>query len=412
MPPSYVQSGKAMHILNTVQAYYPFQEKGGPVVKVRAIALGLSRRGHDGAVLTADFGFLPSLAPTMKAEKCRWGWCASEQNVEAIFLPTRWRYRALTFNPGMIKYCSTSLAKYDVVHVYGLYDLFGPTVAYFCRRHHIPYVVEPMGMFRPIVRSFRVKKLYHAVFGNRLLRHAYRVIATSEQEKQELVAGGIDPARIVVRRNGIDVPASLPPAGSFREKWGIAPQTRMVLFLGRLVSKKSPDLLLDAFALWRRETADAANSILVLAGPEENDGYSSNLKSRAAALGIGNSVLFTGPLYDDAKWAAYQDADVFVLPSQNENFGNSAAEAMACAVPVIVTDQCGIAPIIDGRTGLVVPHNSGAIAQALKTLFENPGLAAQFRDACPNVVRDLSWEQPLSDMEAIYRQAVSQAQAA
>ncbi|HVB36790.1 MAG TPA: glycosyltransferase, partial [Candidatus Acidoferrales bacterium] len=304
------------------------------------------------------------------------------------------------------------LTKYDVVHVYGLYDLFGPTAAYFCRRRRIPYVVEPMGMFRPIVRSFRVKKLYHTLFGNRLLRHAYRVIATSEQEKQELVAGGIDPARIVVRRNGIDIPASLPPVGSFRERWGIAPQTRMVLFLGRLVSKKSPDLLLDAFALWHREAQDAPNSILVLAGPEEDVGYSSDLESHAAALGIGESVLFTGPLYDDAKWAAYQDANVFVLPSQNENFGNSAAEAMACGTPVIVTDQCGIAPIIDGRAGLVVAHDSRAIAQALKTLLENPGLAAQFRDACPNVVRDLSWEQPLSDMEAIYRQAVSEAQAA
>ena len=396
-----------MHILKTVQAYYPFQEKGGPVVKVRAIAQGLARRGHGVTVLTADFGFAPSLAPTMKAEKCRWGWCAHEGGVEAIFLRSRWRYRALTLNPGVLKYCSASLAKYNCVHIYGLYDLFGPAAAFFCGRHHIPYVVEPMGMFRPIVRNFRMKKFYHAVFGNRLLRSAYRVIATSEQEKRELVTGGINPARVVVRRNGIEVPASLPPAGSFREKWAIAPQTRIVLFLGRLVPKKSPDLLLDAFALWRRETPDTANSVVVFAGPEEGDGYSSGLRSRAAALGIGNSVLFTGPLYDEAKWAAYRDADVFVLPSQNENFGNSAAEAMVCGTPVIVTDQCGIAPIIDGRAGLVVPHNSNAIAGALNALLENPDLAVRFRDACPGVVRGLSWEQPLSQMEEIYRDAVS-----
>lgn len=392
-----------MHILKTVQAYYPFQEKGGPVVKVRAIALGLAQRGHNVTVLTADFGFNPSLAPTMKAEECRWGWCAHEQGVETVFLRSRWHYRALTLNPGVIKYCRVSLAKFDAVHIYGLYDLFGPPVAFFCRRHRIPYVVEPMGMFRPIVRNVRVKRIYHAVFGERLLRSAYRVIATSEQEKQELVTGGIDSVRIVVRRNGINVPVSLPPRGSFRQKWAIPQQAKLVLYLGRMVSKKSPDLLIEAFALWRRQTSAVPNAVLVLAGPEENNGYSARLKSLAATSDIADRVLFTGPLYDAAKWAAYQDADVFVLPSQNENFGNSAAEAMACGTPVIVTDQCGIAPVISGRAGLVVRHDSHALAGALKTLLQDGQIAAEFRDACPGIVRGLSWEQPLSEMEEIYR---------
>ncbi|HLJ40472.1 MAG TPA: glycosyltransferase, partial [Candidatus Acidoferrales bacterium] len=195
---------------------------------------------------------------------------------------------------------------------------------------------------------------------------------------------------------------------AFREKWTISPQTRIVLFLGRLVSKKSPDVLLEAFAFWRRETLHAADSLLVFAGPEERDGYLTRLKSLAVASGIADNVLFTGPLYDDAKWAAYRDANVFVLPSQNENFGNSAAEAMACGTPVIVTDQCGIAPIVDGRSGLVVPHDSRAIASALKKLLNDDALAGQFRDACPGVVRGLSWEQPLFQMEAIYRDVISE----
>ncbi len=169
--------------------------------------------------------------------------------------------------------------------------------------------------------------------------------------------------------------------------------------------------MLEAFALWRRETLHAADSVLVLAGPEERDGYLTRLKSLAVASDIADNVLFTGPLFDDAKWAAYRDADVFVLPSQNENFGNSAAEAMACGTPVIVTDQCGIAPVVEGRAGLVVPHDSRAIANALKLLLDGGSLADQFRDACPGVVRGLSWEQPLSQMEAIYRDVISEVSA-
>jgi len=401
----------SMRILKTVQAYYPFQEKGGPVVKVRAIALGLAHRGHRIMVVTADFGFEPSLAPTMNAERCRWGWQAREQGVETIFLRSCGHYRAVTLNPGTMNFFAASVKSYEVVHIYGLYDLLGPAVAFSCRRHSIPYVVEPMGMFRPIVRNLRLKRLYHVLLGNRLLRGAYRVIATSEQEKQELVSGGIDPMRIVVRRNGVDVPASMPRAGSFREKWAIAPQTRTILYLGRMVAKKGPDLLLEAYALWRRESRDSVSAVLVLAGPEERDGYSARLKALAEELGIRANVLFTGPLYDDAKWAAYRDADVFVLPSRNENFGNSAAEAMACGTPVIVTDQCGIAPIVNGRTGLVVPYDSNAVSGALKTLLENSALAAEFRDACPGVARDLSWEEPLSQMEELYRSALADAPA-
>lgn len=401
-----------MRILKIVQSYYPFQEKGGPVVKVRAIALGLAARGHAVTVLTADYGFEPAMVPNLRAEKGRWGWQMQERGVDAIFLRTFGHYRAVTFNPSLIRCVAQLVPNFDCVHIYGLYDFLGPAIARDCRRLRVPYVVEPMGMFRPIVRNLRLKKLYHAVFGKRLLRGTYRVIATAEQEKQELAAGGIAPARVVVRRNGIDVPAQMPERGSFRGKWKIEPQTRIVLFLGRVVAKKSPDLLLEAFARMRREAPDTKNSVLVLAGPAEEDSYAANLKSQAAALGISESVLFTGPIYDEAKWAAYCDADVFVLPSQNENFGNSAAEAMACGAPVIVSDQCGIAPLIEGRAGLVVSHDVRAVADALKSLLQGDRLAQEFRDACPGVVRDLSWDEPLTQMEELYCEAASNAKPA
>ena len=70
---------------------------------------------------------------------------------------------------------------------------------------------------------------------------------------------------------------------------------------------------------------------------------------------------FSGPIFGDDKWAAYRDADVFVLPSRNENFGNTAAEAVAAGTPVIVTEQCGIAPHLKDIAGLVVPHDDASL---------------------------------------------------
>ncbi|HEV2489367.1 MAG TPA: glycosyltransferase [Candidatus Acidoferrales bacterium] len=395
-----------MRILKVVQAYFPFQEKGGPVVKVRSIALGLAARGHSVTVLTSNYRFPSFPAAGFLPEKCKWGWRAEERGVSAIYLRSWGEYRALTFNPAVVSFASGSVSDFDLAHIYGLYDLLGPVVGFFFRSRKVPYVVEPMGMYRPIIRNLQMKRLYHRLLGNRLLRGAHRLIATSELEEKELIAGGIQPARIAVRRNGLEAPESLPLPGSFRRQWQIPPQTKLILYLGRLISKKSPDLLLEAFARWRRKTNGGEDSVLVLAGPEEGNGYGTRLKSLAASAGIARSVLFTGHLYDDAKWAAYRDADVFVLPSQNENFGNSAAEAMACGTPVIVTDRCGIAPLVRQDAGLVVQHDPAAVANALELLLKDAGLAARLRARSAETARSLSWDEPLSQMEALYSEAV------
>lgn len=393
-----------MRILKVVQSYFPFQDRGGPVVKVRAIARGLSRRGHQVMVLTADLGFSEQNASGLRAEPSRWGWRAVEDGVEATYLTTMGHYRALTLNPHVLGFCRAFLRQFDLVHVYGLYDLLGPSVGYFCRRQGILYVVEPMGMSRPIIRSLWLKDIYHQFLGNRLVRGARLLIATSEQERQELLDHGLEVSRIVVRRNGIDLPPGLPTRGEFRRRLGISLNAKLILFLGRLVSKKSPDLLIEAFAQWRRMARHSEDSMLVLAGPDEGDGFSVKLREMVDRLLLNRYVVFAGPLYDDAKWSAYCDADVFVLPSQNENFGNTAGESVACGTPVIVTDQCGIAPITGGRAGIVVPHSVEALEQALETLLSNPRLRQTFHDGCAAVTRQLSWDEPVAQMESLYMQ--------
>ena len=199
-----------MRILKVVQSYFPFQDRGGPVMKVRALARGLARRGHQVAVLTADLGWaqqngkgLPPAAQGMKAEPDRRGWRAVEDGVEATYLKSVGHFRSATFNPGIVGFCRDSLSQFDIVQIYGLYDLLGPAAGYFCRRRGIPYVLEPMGMHLPIVRSIRLKRLYHFMLGAHLIRQSSVLIATSEQEKRELIAGGLSPSKIALRRNGI-----------------------------------------------------------------------------------------------------------------------------------------------------------------------------------------------------------------
>ena len=131
---------------------------------------------------------------------------------------------------------------------------------------------------------------------------------------------------------------------------------------------------------------------LILAGPEGETGYLAYLRAKARAMGVEHRVLFTGPLYGEDKKAALADAWAFALPSRYENFGNAAAEAIACGTPAIVSDRCGIAPLVNQRAGLVTSYDSGALARSLRELLGNAELYQQLRAGCREVADEISWE--------------------
>ena len=390
-----------MRILNVTQTYAPFHEFGGPPVKVRALSEGLARLGHQVTVLTADWGLEKRLpAETKNADRSPFGWRQEVNGVQAIYLPTWFKYRTLSWNPAVKRFCRARLQNFDVAHIFGLYDFLGPAVAKACEARNLPYVVEPIGMFVPIVRSFRMKRLYQGMFGRGMLAGAAAVIATSEQEATELTEGGVPREKIVLRRNGVERPMDFPARGAFRKAKGIAADARMVLFLGRLSAKKGPDVLLRAFSTLPERLAGRPLQ-LVFAGPDES-GMKARLGRLAAELGTNSRVRFSVSLYGEEKWAAYRDADVFVLPSQNENFGNTAAEAAAAGTPVIVTERCGIAPLFAEEGAPVVAYDADAVARALRQALEDEEQRARIAAGCARVAAKLGWENPVREMEILY----------
>ncbi len=363
---------------------------------------GLPSVGNEVTVLTPDWGLETrmSAAEASGADRGPFGWKRVENGVTAIYLPTWLRYRSVSWNPAVKRFCRARLQNFDLAHIYGLYDFLGPAVAAACVMRKIPYVLEPIGMFVPIVRSLRLKRIYHTFFGRRLFEEASAIVATSEQEVEELVSGGVAREKIALRRNGVEVPASWPQRGTFRKGLGITDGAKVILFLGRLSAKKSPELLLESFASLLKEGGE--NKLhLVFSGPDDS-GMKARLAQMAEQSGVAQRVHFTGAIFGKEKWAAYRDADVFVLPSQNENFGNTAAEAMAAGTPVVVTEQCGIAPILADVAGLVVPHDTGALARAIRAVLNDSELRSRLVAGCSTVTARLGWEEPVREMEALY----------
>jgi glycosyltransferase involved in cell wall biosynthesis len=394
----------AMRILKIVPAYYPFREMGGPVTKVSGLARCLVQRGNRVTVLTPDLGLRAHDYSTFRIERCPCGWKWEQEGVEVIYLSTLARYRAITLNPHVAGFCRNSLTGFDLVHFYGLYDLLGPAVSYFCRHRAVPYMIEPMGMYRPIDRSFRLKLLWHRTIGNAFWRNAAKIVATSEMEQQELLADGTPSSKVVVRYNGIDSKslAPLPPRGTFRAKWHVSPDEPLILFLSRLIPRKGADILIEAFARACPELGK-----LVIAGPEGEPGYRAYLERRAKELRVDTRVLFTGGVYDEDKRALLADGDVFVLPSRYENFANVAAEAMAVGIPVIITSSCGIRSLVQDRAGLVIPPEKGALVEALRTLIHDKHFYARLKEGCHCVADQLSWDHLTEQMESYYAQVVA-----
>jgi glycosyltransferase involved in cell wall biosynthesis len=159
-----------------------------------------------------------------------------------------------------------------------------------------------------------------------------------------------------------------PERGVFRTKFGLKSEDKVILSLGRLNWKKGFDTLIPAFAEIHK---NIPNTKLVIVGGDEN-GYKKEIELLIAeylpaqAGQLQNSVIFTGELKGEEKLSAYQDADLFVLPSYAENFAMTVLEAAQCGLPSVVTPAVGLAGEISKfEAGLVVEKDSVKFAEAI-----------------------------------------------
>jgi glycosyltransferase involved in cell wall biosynthesis len=146
----------------------------------------------------------------------------------------------------------------------------------------------------------------------------------------------------------------------------------LILFLGRIHEKKGCDLLLRA---WKEVLSSGMRNIsdihLVMAGPADH-AYGAEMKELAGKLGIGTRVTWTGMITGDLKWGSLRAADAFILPSHQENFGVSVVEALACGVPVLISNKVNIwREIEEDNAGLVENDDLGGHDPVARTLVRS-----------------------------------------
>jgi glycosyltransferase involved in cell wall biosynthesis len=373
-------------------AYFPAVAFGGPIVMAREVAESLVRRGHEVEVLTT------SLRAIGEPPAHKWRTKTVELGgVKVHYLATPLRYRWMGITPTLPWWLAT-LEKPEAVHILGFRDVVSTLTAYWARVHDIPYVLEPLDMILPRYRNVPLKTAFDRVLGHPVLRGAQLVIANSAVERDELMAAGIRGVEIETRPNGFPPPAEPAPKGALRRRIGISDETPLVLNVGRLTFKKGLDLLLEAAT-----TLDGVHVAIV--GPDDGDGTAQRLETLRDELGLHDRVHFLGPTDERGPAEAFADADVFVLPSRNESFGIVAAEAAASGVPVVITDRCGVAELLDRHAALVVPCETGAIRDAIARVLAEPELRERLSRGGRDVAAAWSWDTVAMRQEELYRVA-------
>jgi glycosyltransferase involved in cell wall biosynthesis len=293
--------------------------------------------------------------------------------------------------PSMLADLRRSLAACDLVHIHWLYNFSCIAAARAAVAAGVPFVVQPRGSLDPLMfrKNRLLKRVYLDTVGRPLLTRAAAVVFTAEQERQLAQYAPRRPEWIVP--NGLDMAnyQDLPPRGTFRAEF---PEVDgpFLLSLGRLSRQKGLDLLLRAF---ERIAAVRPDLRLVLAGPD-HEGYEAHVRAMVRQLDLERRVLFTGMLTGRHKLAAFVDADLFVLPSYFENFGAVIIEALACGLPVVISDQVNIHRELSAAGAVtVVACSVDSVTAGIESALADRDARQRMATLGPAVVRThYSWD--------------------
>lgn len=272
---------------------------------------------------------------------------------------------------GLLGKSGRARQQFDLVHQHGIWvpnSLFtlalGPKVK---------AVVNPHGLLEPdrLKLSRWKKRLVAMAYEDRNLRQASAFVASSEQEARGIREYGLTQP-IVVIPNGVDEAffeseeTRETQATNLRRRLHLEKDVRVMLFLSRIHPLKGASMLIDAVSELRAEFS-SRKWVLVIAGPDELN-HEAELKHRVEELQLGALVKFSPPLYGAEKIEAFAGADVFALPSYNENFGIVVAEALAAGTPVLTSRQMPWQITEQRKCGLWVKRTPQGIKRAMATL--------------------------------------------
>lgn len=390
-----------MKILHVIAGLAP--QGGGPHKAAPELCRALACKGHKVTIFTTNAdgkGILnvPTDRPVL--------W----KGVAIRYFPVSWP-RRWVFSLPLARALKKNIRAFDIIHVHSLYLFHTFITAHYCRQHGVTYLICPHGTLDPFLRrkSRWKKAIYNFFIEKRNLDHAAAIHYTSQEEMS------LAHYDLKIRAPGVVVPlgleleeyAALPSRGSFRSQFPEIGDKFLILFLGRINFKKGLDILVRAYEIIARQRKDVH---LVIAGPD-NEGYGRKVRKWLTEEGVLERVTVTGMILGKTKLAALRDADVFVLPSYTENFGVAVVEAMACGLPVVISNKVNIWNEVTGaEAGVVVNCKPNELAEALLELLDDPEYRKSLgKNGKKLVSAKFTWDKVAERMIKVYENILGKA---
>ncbi len=376
---------KVLHIISGL-----FKHTGGPAESVPGLCTELVNAGCEITLATLN-GPLADTVLKSKVDGVRL----------YVFEPTMRNtiWYSKEFGKGI-----TDLVKgADVVHVHGLWEYPMWKGCYAARINSRPLIITPRGSLEPLrLKKSRWKKLLAgALFDNRNLRSAACIHATAESEKKSIRTYGLENP-VAVIPNGVNCNNFYDKAGNndILERFPQCVGKRILLYMSRINPTKGLLYLADA---WGEVALKYNDWHLLIVGPDER-GHSAEIIKAFQKKGVIERMTYAGPLYGEDRYAAFNLAELFILPTHNENYGIAIAEALASGIPVITTHGAPWSGLKEHDCGWWVPVGSKHIAVALEealSLSSERLLKMGFKGR-NWVSAEFSWDRVAKEMLQVY----------
>ncbi len=254
---------------------------------------------------------------------------------------------------------------------------------------HMEFLLSMLRRHSPTLTPDRERVMERSLARkNREMLEADRILVCSDFARRTLVEHGVPADKVVPLPLGVDTEQFKPPRDERKGRSGCT-----VLFVGMLEPHKGIEYLLEAF-----KCLELPGVRLVLVGKGGPDW--GRIEVRYPGLFTQVENVPHGEIVRH-----YHEADVFVLPSLADSFGMVVLEAMATGLPVIVSTNVG-APVIDGRTGIVVPvADVGALREALRLLCSDPAVRREMGAEGFRLAQGLGWKTYRQRLAGIYEDA-------
>ena len=382
-----------MKILHVIPSFAPAWRYGGPIVAAFGMTKALARLGHDVTVFTTNIDGPNNLdVPTDRP--------VEYDGVKVHYFQVG-RPRSYCYSSDLGRALENQIDDFDVVHIHSVFLWPTTAAASWCRRKGVPYIVRPAGMLsdETIGNSYldgprstlsRLKKWsYLQTFGKGDLSGAAAIHFTSLAEAETSRTRRAEANSWVIPL-GVDVPDQLTIDSSYlRNKIPNIGDGPIVLFLSRIDAKKGLDILIRALA----QLKDHRDFAFVVAGAGTTS-YEREIRLLVSNSGLEDRTRFLGMVEGKDKWAVLAGADIFVLPSHNENFGVAVVEAMASELPVVISNRVAIhVDVLDAKAGIVTGLEVNEVATAIDTLLINNDLRRDMGQAGRALAGEkFSWE--------------------